>query len=110
MRFFVPDWLHGGELAAGKAERHWTRLCREVSNGYGEALAERMYRLQYVWEGQDMEAQVGEPDPFGVGVVVGIGAVSSGYILCARVPGDRFGGSLIRIDTHDVRNAEAFET
>lgn len=110
MKFFVPDWLHGGELPARKAERHWTRFCREVSNGYGEAVSERMYRLEYVWDGQDMDAQVGEPDAFGAGVVVTVGAVPFGYVLSTRQPGHRFGGSLIPIEAHDVRNAEAFET
>jgi hypothetical protein len=110
MRFFVPDWLHGGDLSSHRAERFWGRLCSDVSKRHGEPLAQRVYRLRYVWDGEEMEALVGEPDQFGAGLAVAIVAVPTGYVLNTRQPGDRFGGSLIPIDIDDVRDVELFDT
>jgi hypothetical protein len=101
--------VRGGELPGWKAELHWTSLCRDVSRRYGEPLAERVYRLDYVWNEQDMASQVGEPDPFGVGIVVAIVAMPWGYVLSTRSPGHRLGGSLIPINVYDVHNVEVFE-
>jgi hypothetical protein len=56
MRFLVPDWVHGGDLSDRDAQRHWRRLCREVSKHYGEPLATPAYRVRYVRAGEKMQA------------------------------------------------------
>lgn len=99
----------GGNLPPEEAEKAW-QACRKGAEGDmgRDALARRFYRLDYVHDGRQMKAVVGEREPDSEqDLVMAIIAFTDCYKICCQGRGYMELGAPI-VGTHDVRYHEDF--
>jgi hypothetical protein len=109
MDFFFPD-PEGGNFEPDRAEEMWqaTRTGAESDVGR-DALARRVYKLDYVHNGRDFSAVVGERDAYDNDLIMAIVAFPGLYSIRCRVRGFFTSGEPIIVGEPDVRHVEDFD-
>ena len=99
--FFVPD----SSTTATNAEELYSRIRKAVEIGTGcPPRASRIFKLAFRHNGNDLEAEVGRPDPVGgrtVLAILDLGRESPYLIQCESV-GEASGQVLVRKPVYSV--------
>jgi hypothetical protein len=112
MRFFVPEVDGSGPMADGNAETAW-QACRKGAEGDAggvDALARRVYRLEYAHNGKTMSAVVGSnEDYYDSELVMAIIAFPGYYKICCVVRGFLKVGDTPIVGLGSVLDVEDFD-
>jgi hypothetical protein len=109
MEFFFPTPDGLGREPADKAEEYW-QACRKGAEQdlARDALARRVYRLEFTHNGRELSAVVGKPDAFERQTVMAIIAFSGLYSIRCLVRGFLMIGEPILVSEGAVRHVEDF--
>jgi len=110
IEFFFPNAEGAGHVKPGHAETLW-QACRKSSESDTgqEALARRVYRLSYKYEGADVTATVGEPWAANGERVMAIIAFPEMYSIRCLFRGFLQSGDPISVGRHDVIRVQDFD-
>jgi hypothetical protein len=111
MEFFVPNIDGDGRMTSTQAEAAW-QACRKGAEGEmgREALARRVYRLDYRHNGREMSAVVGEREKYAdLELVMAIIAFPGVYKVCCEVRGFLKVGDTPMVGEGSVREAIDFD-
>ncbi|HEU5253402.1 MAG TPA: hypothetical protein VFU16_08790 [Solirubrobacterales bacterium] len=110
MEFFVPEVDGSARMTSETAEKAW-QACRKGAEGDAgqNALARRVYRLDYAHNGKQLYAQVGKQEPYyDLEVVMAIIAFPQYYKICCAVRGYQKVGDTPMVGVGSVSYVEDF--